>query len=1182
MQRDILRVVSRVPGADAAKRAADKVRATAARSSKKAAIGFLAVAGLAGLVWMTSPSSPTALAAAEIASAVAESATHGRGEPENADTTRTVLKVAEKIDKTPLVDVTETPKVPVTEGIVIRDAAAICRGYVHMGGAIVVPPIVFMFAILALMRGLAYVNGATDTGRLYRTAFSIVVIIAQGIAALKSREAKRALVVLLTLSCIFVNWSSVLGVTGAAGDTLQLTPAPDTEDLVGLVARHAGDMRGIASAIVTMGRGSLTGHVGAAGALTTSVSGYLMTIDVWQIAAQARDWVGRMPANITAAENATLVKDIVDEPPKTAGEAPVVDTSLANVIETRLNASGITGEVRSFLASVLTDQTGHNTTLARDIRAIAVGIASGSVPPTLSPDEIQRMSRHALEGGGGPFERPEFLGDTVLGNATWALVTTRIGTSRGNTSHYAYVSSDADRSIITLTPPVATARETVTLTLGGIIAASARPAPAGFALALNPGLGGLNSYDGRRGSSVIRLFDDAQSTDSLRAAGESALNLQSVLGLASAVAGLDCIYRDRVSDHAQNEPKESKAPNGGAEVSETFKTWATELGGLMSVRLVLTAHLSLLFGLPDPLGWLYKGKSESGAEMGRVGYVVFRLTRALTDLRGLTSGGATGESATPALMQVVALIQTVLPATNTSEQSDTSVALADTTVRSWTSLAHGVTGSPIFLWFLEGELDLLDKAMPEKGTTAALHHGAHGLVWHAASEARRVIDTLIYEDPTNNKRTWKNFPLDIRTVESQLGAVQARKHELGTSADSQWGRLEVDFAQAADALADDPTAATPEAPSASDADAPKKPDAKAEATKALAAKNRGTFEAVKTRLLGDVHNKKPTTNDMVRELILEVRFFTPDGDPFQSWQTHLGMWWNSGAVETPEFAEVAREALRGPHFQDANLPFTNDVIQILDDAASPVPTAADYRNIVSRWKTLTTAQVTPVAGAEDVAQLSKQLIDKLELALKQKTSEEEAAKTAKAATEQRQQRTTNSLNAIAKKFESKPKTAAHMLASIAKGGGKGNGHWQSRLRAWEDSGLFDISATLLGKIFREVAKLPPFQDGDNTGHVTRVIDELNKIPSDSAAGGTIEAMRSVVDALGSSATCAAPAAPAASAHSSESITAEAQACGATRKIVDMLNFAIDKQTSNAKGGSFGARRTRAREPRRFL
>ena len=496
---------------------------------------------------------------------------------------------------------------------------------------------------------------------------------------------------------------------------------------------------------------------------------------------------------------------------------------------------------------------------------------------------------------------------------------------------------------------------------------------------------------------MIRLFDDVPSTDSLRAAGESALNLRITLGLASAVAGLDCIYRDKVSDHAQNEPKESKAPNGGAEVSETFKTWATELGGLMSVRLVLTAHLSTLFGLPDPLGWLYKGKPESGAEMGRVGYVVFRLTRALTDLRGLTSGGATGESATPALMQVVALIQTVLPATNTS------VALADTTVRSWTSLAHGVAGSPLFLWFLEGELDLLDKAMPEKGTTAALHHGAHGLVWHAASEARRVIDPLIYEDPTNNKLTWKKHDSEGRliqdfeeeTVTRQVRAIRSQIRVLGKDASEQLHRLQVVFAQAAGVVDVDydPTAATPEAPSASDADAPKKLDAEAEATALnTAAKNRGTFDTVKTGLLADVKNKKRTTNDMVRQLILEVRFFTMDGG-FQTWQTHLGMWWNSGAVETPEFAAVAREALRGPHFQGANLPFTNDVIQILDDEASPVPTAADYSKIVSQWKKLTAATpVTPVAGAEDVAQLSKQLIDKLELALRQKTSEETAAK----------------------------------------------------------------------------------------------------------------------------------------------------------------------------------------------
>jgi len=974
MQRDILRVVSRVPGADAAKRAADKVRATAARSSKKAAIGFLAVAGLAGLAWMTNPTpNPTReLAEGDAAQSLA---TQGALAPGPA---RVLVGAAE--DTRPPVAPGELAGIAV---ISIQDLAqkADVVGPSAKGLGLAVKFAMVALAILMVMHGAEELSAVSSA---FRIICSVMTIISKFTLRL---ERKRSMIVLLAFG---------IGVIASFGGLSGFCASPQLENGIGgsgtntsmntsMISREGGLTLEAATCMLEHGMAFLSRAGAIQAGLATWGSG------AWDAVLNA----GEGPSDAHIGNATGLLRDL-DETPKMA---PVVDSSLANVIETRLNDSGITGEVRSFLVSVLTDQTSHNTTLARDIRAIAVGIASGSVPPALSPDEIQRMSRHALEGGGGPFKRPEFLGDNALGNATWALVHTRIGTSRRNTSHYAYLSSDADRGIITLTPPVATALETVTLTLGGIIAASARPAPAGFALALNPGLGGLNSYYGRRGSSVIRLFDDVPSTDSLRAAGESALNLQSTLVLASAVAGLDCIYLDRVSAHALTEPKESKAPNGGAEVSETFKTWATELGGLMSVRLVLTAHLSLLFGLPDPLGWLYKEKSEPGTEMARVGYVVFRLTRALTDLRGLTSGGATGESATPALMQVVALIRTVLPATKTSEQSDTSVALADTTVRSWTSLAHGVTGSPIFLWFLEGELNLLDQAMPEKGTIAALHHGAPGLVWHAASEARRVIDSLIYEDPTNDKRIWKNFPSDIKTVESQLGAVQARMHELGTSSDSQWGRLQVLFAQVAGSLYDDPTAATPEAPSVSDADAQRTLDAEAEATNALAAKNRKAFDTVKTGLLGDVNkNKKPTTNDMVRQLILEVRFFTRDGDPFQSWQAHLGMWWNSGAVETPEFAEVAREALRGPHFQGANLPFTNDVIQILDDAASPVPTAADYSKIVSKWKTLTAATpVTPVAGAEDVAQLSEQLYQKLQSALAKKTSEEAAAKAAEAA-----------------------------------------------------------------------------------------------------------------------------------------------------------------------------------------
>jgi hypothetical protein len=99
--------------------------------------------------------------------------------------------------------------------------------------------------------------------------------------------------------------------------------------------------------------------------------------------------------------------------------------------------------------------------------------------------------------------------------------------------------------------------------------------------------------------------------------------------------------------------------------------------------------------------------------------------------------------------------------------------------------------------------------------------------------------------------------------------------------------------------------------------------------------------------------------------------------------------------------------------------------------------------------------------------------------------------------------------------------------------------------------------------------------------VKHVLHVLDTTPTDSAVD-TVETMQSVVSELGKLGkleSCAAPAAPAAPAGGT---TAEAQACDATRLIVDMINFAIDNQTSNAKGGSFGARRTRAREPRRFL
>ena len=1262
MQRDILRVVSRVPGADAAKRAGAKIRATAARSAKKAAIGLLAVAGFAGLAWMTSPSSPTALAATEIANEIVWVARR-EGEPNREGITETVLGVVDLAAQTqipvPLTGATGAtgPTHQLTEAGVIRDATEIRRWYVSIGGAVVVAStvLVFMVVILAIMKILAYVHGkpratsdrvvgghhpvtTRSTDDLYLTAIALVAGITKTIAALRSREQNRAFGWLLVVSFIVLKWSSVLGVPSGAPITLDFTQAPDAESLVGLANRHVGDMGHMARSIVRshLDHIILIGETVRVSPISESVLGYVRTIDVPKMAQYVSDLWSLWAVNGTAAENATLlIKDIVDETPNARGEAAGVG-SFPRLIEFRLNASGITGADKSILLSVLTETKSNNTIVAREIRAVAVGMASGSVlqgaPAERSAalragiDEMQRMSSEGTSDRGDA--RASIVDNTEVGKAAWEqLVCKSVGTGKGNESNYAYTKSAADRRIITLTPPVGTPREAVTVTHAILSAASEKPAPAGHALVFNPGTGGLYSYWGPRSSvRAIRVFDNFTSAD-------SAINTKNALVLASAVAGLDSLFMDAVSAHAQNEPKEPKEPkepNGGAETKQwegKFETWATELGCLMSVRLVLTAHLSALFGLPDPLGWLYEGKSESlaaGAEMGRVGYVVFRLTGALTNLRGLiTSGTATGESSTPALMQVVALIQTVLPETKTSsdssDKSDKSVALADTTVRSWTSLAHGVTGSQTFLWFLDFELHLIQNAMPDKGTIAALHHGAHGLVWHAVSEARRVLDTLIYEPGGKLIEPPKDF--DGTTVTTQVGAIRSRMDELGTQVSPMWNRLQGHFAQAAgfvdthyDVAQDAPEAqsanaadATPtNADTENTADAQKKLDAAAKTARQteLAKKHieyRKQFDAEKTKYLKESNGNRATRTKygVALELIRKIWDFKPDSGshPTQpisgSWDTNLYMWWTSGAVNTPEFAVVAREALQGPHFQDGNLPSTQEVITILNDGASArVPTAAEYDEIIVKWE-----PKGSVTGAEDVAALSEKLLASLKNAHTQ-TKKIEEALAASAAKDLVDKRTQFFDAQVAKnKHLPMPKQVSWLVALIAleKNKSVGQGPWYVQRKGWDDSGLLtQISHKLLGSIFREVLNLPRFGEDNNPEQVALVIPMIDALSQpDAATAETVDTAASIQTVLSKldAATADAPQCAAAAPDSGTESPA-AQACKATNLIRTMLLDAIEKcntgdtpelMTEAAFGAAASrARRARKQEPRRFL
>jgi hypothetical protein len=354
------------------------------------------------------------------------------------------------------------------------------------------------------------------------------------------------------------------------------------------------------------------------------------------------------------------------------------------------------------------------------------------------------------------------------------------------------------------------------------------------------------------------------------------------------------------------------------------------------------------------------------------------------------------------------------------------------------------------------------------------------------------------------------------------------------------------------------------------ADAQKKAAASAAASAERHERHRATFD--KTR--EDLRNR--TTNKMALELISQIRDFRQDGEAgyplARSWDAHLGMWRTSGAVNTPEFAEVAMQILGSPHFTGENGPYTADVVGILSvpDAPAPVLTAASYRQIVREWIPQST-----VTGAEDVARFSAELLAKLESAIARKTVEEATAATAK---------NDKAFEKVIAKYTSDtmPVRVSRLLAWIAKASGVqvGVSPWNAQRQMWQDSGLLTtISDTLIGNIFRKVAELPRFQEGDNPRYVERVIAMIPQ-PDHHAAYTTNEksAMQAVVDVL-AKAECVPPTGGDSGSHA-------AQACAATRLIVEMLKFAIENQASLATGqpGSFGATRTRKGMPvpRRFL
>jgi hypothetical protein len=343
---------------------------------------------------------------------------------------------------------------------------------------------------------------------------------------------------------------------------------------------------------------------------------------------------------------------------------------------------------------------------------------------------------------------------------------------------------------------------------------------------------------------------------------------------------------------------------------------------------------------------------------------------------------------------------------------------------------------------------------------------------------------------------------------------------------------------------------------------------------------RTTFNTRKNTLTTERSRSGMTLRGVALELMKEIRDFRPAGAPRLapsiSFDAHLDMIRSCGAVNTQEFVAFAKELLTDPHFLGKNEEFTKEVIEILETVEKGRVTT-DYNKIIAAWKTVPT-----VVGAEDVALLSAKLLQRLnERAITRKGEEEAAAKAeAEKAKKANDDRFNAKIEAVTRQFSTPQKKASYLLAWIAMGpdGVIADCPWHVQVGAWVDSGLLTLNRigdALLGSIIRRVAELPRFTVGHNPEYTKRVIAML---PPDPATVGKVDvaSITPVINKLaGVLDTC--------QTQNAGPETAAAQACAATQLIVDMLNFAIEKQQSK-EGAAFGARRAikRPRGPRRFL
>ena len=1090
MQRDILRVVSRVPGADAAKRAGAKVRATAARSAKKAAIGLLAVAGLAGLAWATSPSSPTALAAAEIAVIVGEIPDEGPdGTAAVTDAVAGTLPLfAERLETVPLPS--HAPRV-INADDVAKDAEVLSRSYVRMGGTIIIPPIVLTFLVMALVRVLAYVHETSNVPQLYMAALLIVSAVMIAIAAMTDRKQNRAFCCFLAMSFIFVDWSGALGVADAAQNTLNtlnITAAPDLEAWIGSVSRHTGDVYEVARALVTMGRHSATG------ALALGVTGYMGSLDLRPIVARAWEFLDRLAAEAVV--------------PFAEGGMP---PALAN--RTALAISWIDGDTKRKVEAILADKNAspktrslicryiqHNQDAALTaIGELGNGAAGAAWAHPSSPHAVDTRGVLALINADGALHEAPW--DVHLGELASILTASDTPIAIPTTwSLLSAMLADAPKPNQSAKPTGLfgaglllerfAAQDRVFEVAARHVARATHVAGSITLPALSAGIGVAS--DEARGAITINLIDV------LRAIGSGAVPVPLGYAFGIGISSRGAYEHDLVAGEV------AKMHDGAEKSAVVLMTQLRTLVGDLAIAFDKageeskqeiagaiadgSALLDFFAGVEDKLSWL----SENGKP--RMALLGASLASALDEMES-TQGDATR---TKGAWRVVALVRQI--SSKAPSRSDF-----------WMSLSSAVTERPEFTAYLLLQLETAaDSAQASYNRNVARH-----------------IDSLNKTNFSSMAAIASRTPVEMHLFHSiYLPPVEAAKRVLVVDHARNLAREQTAKDSQPDAISQKQTErdVLEEAKQAAG-------DSDPELAKFLNAAVQQAFDNVDKQLFADEMAEARAEKKSEREVAATLlAWIARPGGIWKEhcvWNTELISWVSSGALETANIGGILKGITKLAPFTDAhNADFTAQVIAVLD-AIKPAQTD------------VATSCGSALTSAENLLKSRPWLSGKSEL-----TEEQSATKliydalrveSGASACANAKQAAADSAKTHARRSSAFDKEENSLRVNRARSGTTQNGialelikvilyfrqdgnaglaianSWRAHLNMWTSSRA--VNTPEFAEVARELLTHPRFQ-GDNLPFTKKVIDILNATEAPAAHVPTADGYRAIISAWG--------------------------------------------------------------------